>query len=252
MRRARKRNKGIKAHRPPSPTQQPSTLHHATSPPAHPSHHPQHHLRTRLKRHLWGPAEYTGSPPRWLSREGVVVSALSTAAIITAGAAGALTGTPVLFSGMIGVLLTLSLAIYLITTRAGHLLVAAVTILGVTLALQSPEVAAEAVLANRGEPQTATVTSIAFGTAAHCSVAAQDGRIVRTTITRGCSQTTRPGDAIGIISDPKGHLRPRGAGFSESLNRSLAKTTGLALALASLCYLTVIRSYRLPRPRPPR
>ncbi|MFP3988451.1 hypothetical protein U9R90_13245 [Streptomyces sp. E11-3] len=180
------------------------------------------------------------------------MSTVGTTSIIGAGVAGALTGIPVLFSGMIGVLLALSLAIYLIATRAGHLLVAAVTVLGVTLALQSPEVAAETVLTVRGEPQTATVTSIAFHTAPHCSVAQPDGRIARTTITRGCSQATRPGDAIGIISDPKGLLRPRGAGFSESLDRSLTKTAGLALGLAALSFLTIIRSYRVPSPRPPR
>ncbi|MEU0436016.1 hypothetical protein ABZ153_31120 [Streptomyces sp. NPDC006290] len=205
------------------------------------------HLRTTV----WGPAEFVGLPPWWLLGEGLLTGTLGALAIVGTGAVGAWTGASALVDGEAGLVCAAALVLYLVLVRAGRALVGIVAVLGVCLALHAPQAAAGVVLAGQGRVQSVVVTSVDGGSRAvpgsgrHlCSVADRDGVALEVRIWRGCGRTTRPGDALALVYDPKGRVPPRGveAGAVTGPLRDLA---ALAAALVAGCVVAVVRSYRL-------
>lgn len=204
-------------------------------------------LMAHLRTVVWGPAEFVGLPPGWLVAEGVLVGGAGTAAIIGATVVGAWTGRPVLADGEAGLACVIALTLYLVVVGAGRALVGIAALLGVCLALQAPQAAAGVVLAQRGRVQSVVVTSVEDGRAADggrsrylCSVRGHDGVPLKVRIWRGCGQATRPGDALTVIYDPEGRVRPRGVAAEGPGPLSGLAPWGIALLAASVT--AVVRS----------
>lgn len=219
------------------------------------------HLRTSA----WGPAEFVGLPPRWLLAEGLVAGLLASGMIVGVGAVGVWTGRPALASGEAGLVVSVALGVYLLITGAGRALVGMVTVLGMCLALLTPQAAAGLVLERRGRVEPVVVTAVEGGPGTGtrhgrylCSVASAEGIPLSTTIWRGCEKSTRPGDPLAVVYDPEGTVPPRGVD-PESERGRLADLAALACALVAGCAVAVVRSFRLApapaatenRPHPP-
>ncbi|MEU7852133.1 hypothetical protein AB0B69_32575, partial [Micromonospora parva] len=164
------------------------------------------HVMTHLRAMVWGPAEFVGLPPWGLVTEGVLAGILTVGAVVGTALYGAWTGCPSLADGEGGLVCAAALAVYLVSVGAGRALVGVVVLLGVCLALHTPQAAAGVVLAERGRAQSATVTSVEDGWATDggwgrylCSVRDADGVPLKVRIWRGCGDATRPGDAITLV-----------------------------------------------------
>jgi hypothetical protein len=218
--------------RPPSPTAEPDLMAH-------------------MGAMVWGPAEFVGLPPWLLVAEGLLAGTVSAGAIVGTAVAGAWTGMPALGSGEAGLVCVGALALYLAVVRAGRALIGVVAVLGVCLALQAPQAAVGLVLAERGRVQSVVVTSVEDGRAATgrdrylCSVADRDGMPLSVPIWRGCGQTTRPGDALAVVYDPKGQVPPRGVETGVVTTGPLQGLAALAAALVAGSTVAVVRSYRI-------
>ncbi|MGV9995060.1 hypothetical protein [Streptomyces sp. NPDC003374] len=207
------------------------------------------HVRTMV----WGPAEFVGTPPRWLVGEGVLVGSLGAGAIVGTSLFGVWTGRPSLADGEAGLVCAVAVALYLTVVGAGRALVGVVALLGVCLALQAPQAGAGLVLAERGRTQSVVVTSVGNGRPADggsarylCSVVDPDGVPLRVRIWRGCGQTTRPGDALAVVYDPEGAVPPRGAEPGTGMPGPLGELAPWIAALVVGSLVAVVRSYRLP------
>jgi len=97
-------------------------------------------LTAYLRSTVWGPAEFVGWPPRWLVGEGLLTGVLGAGSIVSAGAVGDRTGTPVLASGEAGLVCAGILVLHLVLLRAGRALVGIVAALAEGL----PDATAEA------------------------------------------------------------------------------------------------------------
>lgn len=219
------------------------------------------HLRTSA----WGPAEFVGLPPRWLLAEGLFAGLLASGVIVGSGAVGVWSGRPALASGEAGLVVAIALGVYLLTTGAGRALVGMVTVLGMCLALLTPQAAAGLVLERRGRVEPVVVTAVEGGPGTGtrhgrylCSVTSSEGVPLGTRIWRGCGGSTRPGDGLMVVYDPEGRVVPRGVDAETERGR-LAGVAALACALVTGCAVAVVRSFRLApaptetgtRPRPP-
>ncbi|MFE0255773.1 hypothetical protein [Streptomyces sp. NPDC059010] len=210
------------------------------------------HLMAHLRTSVWGPAEFVGLPPWWLVGEGLLAGMVGAVTIAGTALVGAWYGLPALANGEAGLVCAVALVLYLGMVRAGRALIGLVAVLGVCLALQVPQAAAGVVLADRGRVESVVVTSVeagATGAATRgrylCSVADQGGVPLRVRIWRGCGQTTRPGDALAVVYDPKGHVPTRGVQAEVTAVGPLRDVAGWAAALVAACLLAVVRSYRL-------
>ncbi|MFE0810893.1 hypothetical protein ACFW34_25875 [Streptomyces sp. NPDC058848] len=208
---------------------------------------------TRVRAMVWGPAEFTGLPPRWLIAEGLVAGVLGTGLIVGAGLFGAWTGNAAFRAGDVGVVCALSLVLYLLLVRAGRALVGVVAVLAVGLALHTPQAAVGVVLTARGQERSVVVTSVQESQDASeardryfCSVASRDGAPSTARIWRGCTQSTRPGDALTLVYDPQGLVPPRGVESGTSIVDALRGLAGWATSLVIACATAVVRSFRLP------
>lgn len=209
-------------------------------------------LPDHMRAFVWGPAEFVGLPPRWLTAQGFVVGFLGAGAIIGAGALGMWAGPAALSSGEAGLAVTCVLAFYLFAIRAGRALVGIVALLGVCLALLTPQAAAGLVLAHRGLEQQAVVTGVegtdtsATGPDRYlCSVQGSDGSPLSVRIWRGCRESTQPGDTLAVVYDPLGRVAPREAEGARPDGKPLARLAALALALVAVSTVAVARSFRL-------
>ncbi|MEI5528290.1 hypothetical protein WB401_45650 [Streptomyces brasiliscabiei] len=203
---------------------------------------------------VWGPAEFVGLPPRWLFAEGILVGVLAATAIIGVGIAGVWTGHPALAAGEGGLVIAAALTLYLLITGAGRALVGMAAVLGLCLALLMPQVAGWVVLTQRGEVRPAVVTLVEGGPGTGieggrylCSVAGRAGAPLSTRIWRGCAGSTRPGDALTVVFDPRGAVPPRGVAPGTDRGPLLG-VAAVALALVAGCALAVVRSFRLDPP----
>jgi hypothetical protein len=198
---------------------------------------------------MWGPANFTGMPPRRLMAEGAVLGVLGAGLVVGAGVAGLLTGHRTWGTGA-AIVVTLALAVYLFFTNAGRVLVVAVAILGVALAWWVPDATADAVLAERGERRTVEVTAVH----AHryegrdyvnysCSVALPDGTPLETEAWPSCLSSSEPGDQLSMVFDPAGVVAPTDRILPDSALGAGARTAGVALLLAVVCFTAVVRSY---------
>ncbi|MFG2452511.1 hypothetical protein ACGFSG_24300 [Streptomyces sp. NPDC048512] len=201
---------------------------------------------------MWGPAEFVGLPPRWLVAEGLLAGALGVAATAGAGAAGVWTGWTVFADGEAGLVCAGALAVYLAFVRAGRALVGIVAAIGACLAVQTPQMVAGIVLADRGRVESMVVTEIDEGhrplpdRSRHlCSVTDEKGVPLAVPIWRGCDRSTRPGDVLPVVYDPKGRVRPQGVQTGTAGTLDVA---ALSAALAAVSMVAVVRSYRLPHP----
>ncbi len=154
---------------------------HMRRPPLPPSPS-RPHLLDHVRTAVWGPAEFVGLPPWWLTAEGLFAGVLAAGAIVGTAIAGAWYGFAGPAHGEAGLVCAAALALYLRIVRAGRALIGVVAVLGVCLALQTPQAAAGVVLAERGRVESAMVTSVEGGAAVGsrpgrylCSVADQDG-----------------------------------------------------------------------------
>lgn len=203
---------------------------------------------------VWGPAEFVGLPPRWLVVEGILVGALATTAIIGVGTAGVWAGHPALAAGEGGLVIAAALALYLLITGAGRALVGIAATLGLCLALLMPQAAAWLVLTQRGEVRPVVVTLVEGGPGTGiedgrylCSVTSRAGVPLSARIWRGCGGSTRPGDVLTVVYDPKGAVLPRGVAPGADRGPLLG-VAALAVALVTGCTLAVVRSFRLIPP----
>lgn len=219
---------------------------------------PRADSRTGLVAHatafVWGPADFVGLPPRWLFAEGILVGVLSATAISGVGIAGVWTGHPALAAGEGGLVIAAALTLYLLITGAGRALVGTAAVLGLCLALLMPQVAGWVVLTQRGEVRPAVVTLVEGGPGTGieggrylCSVAGRAGAPLSTRIWRGCEGSTRPGDALTVVFDPRGAVPPRGVAPGTDRGPLLG-VAAVALALVAGCALAVVRSFRLDPP----
>ncbi|MBC9729208.1 hypothetical protein H8R17_31795 [Streptomyces sp. TRM68367] len=206
------------------------------------------HLRSRV----WGPAEFVGLPPWWLTAEGLLVGCAAAGVLIGSSVAGAWYGVPGLADGEGGLVCVAALVLYLCVVRAGRALVGIVAVLGACLALLAPQAAVGVVLAERGRVESVVVTSVEGGpgtVSGHgryfCSVADQYGAPLQVRIWRGCGKATRPGDALAVVHDMKGRVPPRGVEAGASWTDPLRSLSGWAAALVAACALAVVRSFRL-------
>ncbi|MET8102140.1 hypothetical protein ABZV29_37765 [Streptomyces sp. NPDC005236] len=202
---------------------------------------------------VWGPAEFVGWPPRRLVGEGILAGTLGAGSIVGAGVAGDRTGMPVLASGEAGLVCAGVLVLHLVLLRAGRALVGIVAVLGVCLALQAPQAAAEEVVSIDGERVAPmVVTSVEGGgregagrTGYRCSVVARDGAPLKVRTGRGCGMSTRPGDVVAVVYDPEGRVPPHALTAGPVTAGPLRGLAGLAVALLVGCVLAVVRSHRL-------
>ncbi|MFH0522025.1 hypothetical protein ACHBTE_33265 [Streptomyces sp. M41] len=213
------------------------------------------HLLSQLRAVVWGPAEFVGLPPWWLTGEGLLAGVLAVGGIVGSALAGAWYGIPGLAHGEAGLVCAAALALYLCVMRAGRALIGIVAVLGMCLALHAPQTAAGVVLAERGRVESVVVTSVqdaAGGSRARylCSVTDRYGVPLKVRIWRGCGHTTRPGDALAVVYDPKGRVSPRGVENGGSWPKQLRDLAGWAGALVTASVIAVVRSYRLSRIRP--
>lgn len=207
------------------------------------------HLRTTV----WGPAEFVGVPPWRLIAGGLATGMLGAGGIVGVTIAGAWQGRPALAGGEAGLVCAAALILYLALVRAGRALIGIAAVLGVCLAIQAPEAAAGVVLAERGHATSAEVTSVERGTRTaatgsgrtFCAVADADGVALGARIWRGCEDSTRPGDTIAVVYDPKGLVPPRGVDGVLSAKGSLSGLAGSAGALVAVCLVAVVRSHRI-------
>lgn len=221
------------------------------------------HLMAHLRASVWGPAEFVGRPPWWLVVEGLLAGVLGAGAIVGTTLYGAWTGRPSLADGEAGLVCAGALAVYLSLVGAGRALVGIAALVGTCLALQTPQAAAGIVLAERGQVQSVMVTSVedsrgAGGGRARylCSVADANGVALKVRIWRGCGQTTRPGDALAVVYDPKRRVPTRGSQpGADGVRGPLGDLAPWTAALAGVSLLAVVRSYRLSgsagHPTPP-
>jgi hypothetical protein len=205
-----------------------------------------------LRASVWGPAEFVGMPPWWLVGEGFLAGVLGAGAIIGTTLFGAWSGRSPLADGEAGLVCAAALALYLLVVGAGRALVGIVALLGMCLALQAPQAAAGLVLAERGRVQSVVVTSIEDTRMSDggrnrylCSVADADGVPLKVRIWRGCGQTTRPGDALTVVYDPKGSVPSRGVQTGTGRGEPLRDLAPWAAALVAGSLIAVVRSYRL-------
>ncbi|SDK29972.1 hypothetical protein [Streptomyces indicus] len=187
-------------------------------------------------------------PPLWLRLEGIAVAVLGAGAIVVCGAAGTLAGFPSAQSAAAGAVAALALTLYLLVTRAGRILGAAVAALGIALALLVPQLTTDVTLAGRGERVQVVVTAVAVSQEDDekylCSVRYGDGTPVKRRLSRGCSAAVTPGSSIGMLYDPKGRLAPHGISPAGATWRLVAQGAALTAGLAVLAYLAVVRSIR--------
>ncbi|MEV0529882.1 hypothetical protein AB0I66_41355 [Streptomyces sp. NPDC050439] len=208
-----------------------------------------------MRAFVWGPAEFVGLPPKWLTAQGLVVGSVGAGAVIGTGALGMWVGPPALSSGEAGIAVTCLLACYLFAIRAGRALVGIVALFGVCLALLTPQVAAGLVLGHRGQERQAVVTGVeGTGTPAAgrdrylCSVQGSDGSPLSVRIWRGCRESTQPGDTLAVVFDPLGRVAPRGAEGPRPDGKPLAELGVLAVVLVAVSTVAVARSFRLSTP----
>ncbi|MFE4696092.1 hypothetical protein ACWCPD_40095 [Streptomyces sp. NPDC001935] len=209
-------------------------------------------LTAYLRSTVWGPAEFVGWPPRRLVGEGLLVGALGAGSIVGAGVAGDRTGVPVLASGEAGLVCAGILVLHLVRKRAGRALVGIVAVLGVCLALQAPQAAADVVPVDGERVAPMVVTSVddegragAGRTRLLCSVVARDGAPLTVRVLRGCGRSTRPGDVLAVVYDPEGRMPPRALATGPVTTGPLRALAALAAALLAGCVLAVVRSHRL-------
>ena len=136
------------------------------------------------------------------------------------------------------------LLVWLVVIGAGTAL------LGILLSPGVSGVATEAVLTGAGRTQDVVVTVVAYeptdSPAYYCSVRHQDGSPVGARLWRGCGPSVAPGDLIGMVYDPAGRVAPRGIEGPGALLWGLVRTAMLLLAFAAVCFVAVVRSYRVP------
>lgn len=129
-------------------------------PVSTPEAHLMGHLRSPVWGPVWGPAEFGGLPPWWLTAQGLLAGCVAAGAIIVGTVDGAWYGIPELADGEGGLVCAAMLTLYLCVVRAGQALVGIVAVLVVCLALQTPQAAVGLVLAERGQVESALVTSV--------------------------------------------------------------------------------------------
>jgi hypothetical protein len=203
-----------------------------------------------LRTAVWGPAEFVGLPPRWLVWEGFLVGILGVAAIAGGAFFGAWTGRPLLADGEAGLVCAAALALYLTCVGAGRALVGITAVLAACLAVQTAQASAGMVLAERGRVESVVVTSVEEGRVTDggrgryfCAVTDAHGVALQVRIWRGCEQTTRPGDALAVVYDPRGTVPPRG--MAQGTPGPLREVAPWALALVGASVVAVVRSFRL-------
>ncbi|MFC8271868.1 hypothetical protein ACFUJR_04835 [Streptomyces sp. NPDC057271] len=207
-------------------------------------------VRERLVDRLLGAAAYEGSPPLGLVTEGLVVAGVGPGLIVGAGVVSVLVGLPPPQVVAAVAVAVAAVALHLLIIRAGHVFVAAVAVLGALLASVASGIAVEAVLTGAGRTQDVVVTTVAYEPAGdpayYCSVRRQDGSPVEARLWRGCGPSVTPGDLIGMVYDPAGRVAPRGVAGPGNLLKGAAASVLLLFAFAVLCFLAVVRSYRVP------
>ncbi|MGW7568807.1 hypothetical protein ACWGJV_21330 [Streptomyces tendae] len=216
-------------------------------PSAHGSHAAAH-----VRAMVWGPADFTGLPPRWLIGEGLFAGFLGAGLIVGAGVFGVWTGESAFAAGEVGLVCALGLVLYLLLVRAGRAMVGIVAVLALGLALHTPQTAVGVVLTVRGQEGSVVVTSVQASKKVSgardryfCSVESRGRAPSAARIWRGCTQATRPGDALALVYDPKGLVPPRGVEGATGILEGLRGLVGWAVGLVVACVIAVVRSFRL-------
>ncbi len=206
--------------------------------------------RQQLADRLLGAASYRRRPPLWLVTEGLVVASVGTVLPLVAGAAAVLGGLQPRDAVGAVVVAVAAVVLYLMVIRAGHALIAGVATLGLLLAPEVPQVAAGVLLTGVGRTEDVVVAMVAHEPAGspayYCTVRRQDGAPVDARLWRGCGPEVLPGDLIRMVYDPAGRVAPRGVAGAGPLVRASAEAVTILLVFAMVCFLAVVRSYRVP------
>lgn len=72
------------------------------------------HAAAHVRAMVWGPAEFTGLPPRWLIGEGLFAGVLGSGLIVGAGVFGTWTGESAFAEGEVGLACALGLVLHLL------------------------------------------------------------------------------------------------------------------------------------------
>ncbi len=207
-------------------------------------------MRQGLTDRLLGAAAYPGRPPFWLVTEGLLVAGVGTALVVGAGAAAVLAGLPPHGARLAAGVAVAAVVLYLLIVRAGHVLVAAAAILGVLLVPDVSRLASETALGGAGRTQDGAVTRVAHAPARtpahHCAGRPRDGSPAGAGPGRGCGPVVRLGDPIGMGYDPVGRVAPREVAGPGAWLRTAVEAVVLLLAFGTVCFLAVVRSYRVP------
>lgn len=179
---------------------------------------------TSYRAMMWGPANFAGFPPRGLVIEGLLIGLLATGAVVGANVAGSFSDH--VATGRISAAVVLAIvAIYLLRTNAGRVLVVLVLALGAALTWSTPRDTANAVLAERGQMRTVVVTDVIVQdyegrdyTKNSCRVRRENGKPVTELAWSSCTLSTEPGDRLTMVFDPDGTFAPTdrflpGSGF---------------------------------------
>ncbi|MEU2551424.1 hypothetical protein ABZ589_06940 [Streptomyces sp. NPDC013313] len=207
-------------------------------------------LAAHVRNTVWGPAEFVGSPPRWLVAEGFLLGIVGVVAIVGVSLFGAWTGRPLLSGGEASLVCAAALAVYLMCVRAGRALVGITALLATVLAVRAPQAAAGVVLESRGQVESVVVTAVEQGRAVDggrgrylCTVADARGVPLEVPIWRGCEPTSRPGDVMSVVYDPEGTVSPRGV--RREAWGPWGEVAPWAAALVGVCVVAVVRSMRM-------
>ncbi len=202
----------------------------------------------------WGRADFEGRPSSRLLLRGTAAGALGAGCVAGAGAAGLLSGHREL-GAWAGTAVTLGLALYLFTAKAGHAWVLGVVALGVGLSWLGPRAGAEAVLVARGEVRMVEVTEVReyHHTGRNyiryeCSVAQLDGAPVDVVVAASCDEFSAPGHSLRMVFDPSGAVDPTDRPLPSTLLDALAPLGVLTSAFAGVCCVAIVCS----RPWTPR
>lgn len=200
---------------------------------------------------LWGPAEFVGFPRmrQWAHAAGV--GALAVTAVAGPAFAGMWWGPRLFTTGEAGLLASLIVVGYLLVRAAGRALVGAALVLGVWVALISPQLAGAYALAHRGSETAAVVRSVQDIR----SDSWREGRFVctvlipRTELTarvrHSCTGATEPGALLDVIYDPDGRARTRSEATLQERGAAYTRFGVLAGLYAAVCVVSVIRARRL-------
>lgn len=205
-------------------------------------------MDTSYRAMMWGPANFRGTPPKGLVVEGLLIGFLATGAILGVNVAGAFSGH-VIVGRLAAAVVLVILALYLLRTNAGRVLVFLVVALGVALTWFTPRDTADVVLAARGQARTVIVTDVIVHdykgrdyTKNSCRVRREDGKPVKELAWRSCTLAAEPGDRLTMVFDPDGTFEATDRFLPDSMLQAVWRLFVISLISVATIFTAIVRS----------